>query len=658
MKIPGLKSSSILINWSLSYISILLIPIIISMAVYVAAGNILKKEITRTNIQLLNQIKSAIDSRLQDIEKTGLQLSFNQNIRSLRGQNNDVDTIASYNSVIRDLRVYKLSNSFVDNFFIYLKDNRCAISSNTYLSENYFMENTGGYKEIDKNQWKRDILRKDSTGFTPLLLEANKKYSSAIAYTKPVFLGNSISPEALLIITIENSKLLESISNIKLEDKSSIFVIDKNNVIISSRSQRELSTLIKYSNLSADSGIIQTVQENEKLTVSFASSDVTDWKYVSVIPTDVFSEKTDSIRKLTKISVLLSLVIGFFVMLLWVKLNYNPMGRLIKALSTSSGLINDKKINEFKFIQDAIEHTNDEKQRVLKDLRSQSTIVRSNQLIKLLKGKMNFDGQVFDTLLKNDIRFETEFFVVFLFYIEQSSEFFSDSYGLNMSLKEKQELARFIISNIIEELACQENYGLATEIDDMVACIVNLKAVEDEKAVMKELFRIVSYTGDNEINGFCDNAFLEELDPINRLTNCHTVFDMKRHLEDILSDVCKYIKDNRKNEHSQIKERVMEFVNENYKDANLNISMISEYIDITPAYLSRLFKEQSSMALLDYINKVRLERAKELLKGTKSNINDIANEIGFQNTNTFIRIFKKYEGVTPGKYKESFTREI
>lgn len=69
-------------------------------------------------------------------------------------------------------------------------------------------------------------------------------------------------------------------------------------------------------------------------------------------------------------------------------------------------------------------------------------------------------------------------------------------------------------------------------------------------------------------------------------------------------------------------------------------------------YLSSFFKEQTGENLSDYINRVRLSKAKLLLKGSNMTVNEAALKTGYNNCNTFIRVFKKYEGITPGKYKE------
>ncbi|MNE32853.1 Bifunctional transcriptional activator/DNA repair enzyme AdaA [compost metagenome] len=81
------------------------------------------------------------------------------------------------------------------------------------------------------------------------------------------------------------------------------------------------------------------------------------------------------------------------------------------------------------------------------------------------------------------------------------------------------------------------------------------------------------------------------------------------------------------------------------------MSLIGDHFRLTPQYVSRLFREQTGQAgLHDYISQTRIEAAKLLLlQGTS--IDETAARVGFASSHAFIRVFKKYEGITPGKYK-------
>lgn len=98
---------------------------------------------------------------------------------------------------------------------------------------------------------------------------------------------------------------------------------------------------------------------------------------------------------------------------------------------------------------------------------------------------------------------------------------------------------------------------------------------------------------------------------------------------------------------------ICRFIENNYFDANINLNMVAEHFRISPAYLSKKFREQYQKSVIDYLYEVRISNSVALLRETDLKIADIAQMTGFVDSNAFIRIFKKLKGTTPGKYKES-----
>ena len=141
-------------------------------------------------------------------------------------------------------------------------------------------------------------------------------------------------------------------------------------------------------------------------------------------------------------------------------------------------------------------------------------------------------------------------------------------------------------------------------------------------------------------------------EPVEKLFACETVAELQEEITKTLLVVCKRIHSKAGNRSYEMSRNIMEFVNSRYGEVTLNVAMIAEHLGITPSYMSKLFKEQTGETLPDYINKVRLEKAKVLLRDERLNISDAAVKVGYSNSNALIRSFKKYEGVTPGKYKE------
>ena len=94
------------------------------------------------------------------------------------------------------------------------------------------------------------------------------------------------------------------------------------------------------------------------------------------------------------------------------------------------------------------------------------------------------------------------------------------------------------------------------------------------------------------------------------------------------------------------------YIEENFANTQLSLSFLEEEMGMSASHLSKLYKEAYGVSVPHEITSVRLRNAKLLLQNTDININDVAERSGFSNASVLIRTFKKWEGITPGRYRE------
>jgi two-component system, response regulator YesN len=85
---------------------------------------------------------------------------------------------------------------------------------------------------------------------------------------------------------------------------------------------------------------------------------------------------------------------------------------------------------------------------------------------------------------------------------------------------------------------------------------------------------------------------------------------------------------------------------------DISLHVLSGKMGYNYKYISRIFKEYTGYNISDYINFVRIEKAKELIENSTMNMEEIQNVIGIPSRTTFNRVFKKHEGIPPGKYRQ------
>jgi YesN/AraC family two-component response regulator len=98
--------------------------------------------------------------------------------------------------------------------------------------------------------------------------------------------------------------------------------------------------------------------------------------------------------------------------------------------------------------------------------------------------------------------------------------------------------------------------------------------------------------------------------------------------------------------------QVREYIETHYHDSSLSLVQLGDQFNLSPTYLSRLFKEEMGEKLIDCIAKIRMEHAKRLLLAGELPVQDIAERVGYVHAFSFIRAFKKLVGKTPGDYRK------
>lgn len=185
------------------------------------------------------------------------------------------------------------------------------------------------------------------------------------------------------------------------------------------------------------------------------------------------------------------------------------------------------------------------------------------------------------------------------------SEIF-ESYGINEKISlETLECFKFDVINSIVRIALRCGYSL------------------DERQKM--------------IEGLLKKETLSEFEE--SLSSLLIAFSQKKLEQQYGMEIC-----------SQVKEYIMA----NYYDTQLGLSQLCEVFKISTSYLSKLYKEKYEVSIPGDITRIRLWNAKKLLQNMDLSINEVAARTGFSNSNVFIKVFKKWEGITPGRYREIY----
>ena len=211
-----------------------------------------------------------------------------------------------------------------------------------------------------------------------------------------------------------------------------------------------------------------------------------------------------------------------------------------------------------------------------------------------------------------------------------------------------------------EELIITDQYNYTTEEENQISSLLHKKEMRElnsfiHSVLNKNIRSYVSWYGNHQLLNAIDRSCSRLLgldkavdsDPIeigDSLEN-HVNEIMEKYYSSVMNQSAQVDNEN------QIVSSVRSYVEEHYQE-DLSLTGIGDAMGYNPKYLSRIFKENYGSNLSDYINMVRLQNAKELILNTNLTLDKIHNQIGIPSKTTFIRIFKKYEGISPGEYRE------
>lgn len=130
-----------------------------------------------------------------------------------------------------------------------------------------------------------------------------------------------------------------------------------------------------------------------------------------------------------------------------------------------------------------------------------------------------------------------------------------------------------------------------------------------------------------------------------------TVAELQEWLNGYLQEICAFIAAKRSSRPGGVIERIRRFIEANYA-LDLSVAQIAEDVYLSPTYVSLLYKQETGETLFEYLTKVRIERAKELLQDPRNKFYEISGAVGYSDPSHFSKLFKKVTGLTPSAYRE------
>ena len=150
----------------------------------------------------------------------------------------------------------------------------------------------------------------------------------------------------------------------------------------------------------------------------------------------------------------------------------------------------------------------------------------------------------------------------------------------------------------------------------------------------------------NEIN---ENNLWEKYSLMDRLMNCSSIEQLESEYYAIIQQLSEHLLSASPQE--SMVDKIIAITQEHYLDPMFSVFFVSEQLNVSNAYVSKAFKKGTGRNMLDYVQHLRIDHAKSLMPQSELTLSAIAAQSGFCSDVSFIRVFKKLEGITPGKFR-------
>lgn len=168
------------------------------------------------------------------------------------------------------------------------------------------------------------------------------------------------------------------------------------------------------------------------------------------------------------------------------------------------------------------------------------------------------------------------------------------------------------------------------------------------KGIYLQLYQTIQQVGkESGIPTFKQEAAIGKY--VERLYACQTLDDLDQLLNDELDVLFDHLETRKGN---SIIRHVTQFIERNYRNRQLSLAEISEYVGVTIPHLCFVFKEGTGVTIKHFLSEYRIDRAKELLANRDLKLFDIALQVGYGDGEYFSKIFKKVTGLQPSEYRK------
>ncbi len=218
---------------------------------------------------------------------------------------------------------------------------------------------------------------------------------------------------------------------------------------------------------------------------------------------------------------------------------------------------------------------------------------------------------------------------------------------------EYNALMDYSISQQLHDLIITGDAEAVTALFNKITKRIDVTSFETEQDIMQLFFSLRNPVFNAYVEVYKDDS--RSVVPGYKAS--YTIFEILQLFNQLALDICLTAKQRKRSANLYLKQSILKHLHDNYTDVSICAMSVAKAFSITEKYVYAFVKEQTCKTFGEYLEGIRMEKAKFFLLNTGESINKISEQIGFNSVNTFYKAFNRFYGMAPGKYRENCKRE-
>ncbi|OXM82759.1 helix-turn-helix domain-containing protein [Paenibacillus rigui] len=462
----------------------LLIALTIGWVFYNKTLAEMEKEVTASNMNLLQQTRDIMDRRFSEIASIALQLANDTRIVQLTNVTQPFEGANTYKvlDTRKSLYNYSLSNNFIFNYFISYKNSELVLAeSSTYMLpqfQTYF-----SYNQLDTQAWRGLFIgdRYDRRVLPAQDVTVNGTKYSLVTYIHS--LGYPGFPQGSVAITVDNREIQKLLGGLDLSGGGWAYIINETGEIISSVSSDGMAHWIDRSSLVGRHGSVQQTVGSAPMMVTYTTSQYNGWTYLVAQPVNVVLKKVLYIKKMTFTLAFLFLAIGLLIAYFIAYRNSRPLKHIMETIMERTNGEGYAGSDGYHLIRHTVSRLIDNNQELQGKIEKQAPLLQAALFERLLKGEYVTRKDIPVLLQHVGIATDGHYFMVVILQLRGYDN------GLDRDVLEELDVKRVMVKDIIRvELGGSVHWHDVAE--DQIALLFTLSAgskTESRHAYVEEV---------------------------------------------------------------------------------------------------------------------------------------------------------------------------